>query len=90
MTTESKIDKLKRQAETLKAKIQKEESRYKIRQQKEETRRKILLGAYFLEKFRNEGQLESIKQELDKFLTRDSDRKLFDLPSMEAISKEHN
>jgi large subunit ribosomal protein L7/L12 len=55
----------------------------KHREKKEETRRKILLGAYFLDKLRKEGTLEAIKQELDTFLTRNSDRKLFDLPLLE-------
>lgn len=49
-----------------------------------ETRRKILLGAYFLDKFRKEGTFNSIKIELDHFLKRNSDRKLFELPLLET------
>lgn len=80
----SQLEKLKRQKEILEARIQKAESLHKQRENKEETRRKILLGAYFLEKFRKNGTLESIKQELDTFLTRNSDRKLFNLPLLET------
>src|ERR1700733_5671312 len=79
----SQIDKLKRQKEIIEARLQQAEARHKQREKKEDTRRKILLGAYFLEKLRNDGTFESIKQELDSFLTRNSDRKLFDLPLLE-------
>jgi type II secretory pathway component PulJ len=79
----SQIEKLKRQKEILEARIQQMEARHKERERKEDTRRKILLGAYFLDKLRNDGSFDSIKQELDRFLTRNSDRKLFDLPLLE-------
>jgi len=79
----SQIDKLKRQKEIIEARLQKAEASHKIRERKEETRRKILLGAYFLEKLKKDGTFESIKQELDRFLTRNSDRKLFGLSALE-------
>lgn len=79
----SQLEKLKRQKEVLEARIQKAEALHKERGRKEETRRKILLGAYFLEKLRKDGTFESIKQELNNFLSRNSDRKLFDLPLLE-------
>jgi DNA gyrase/topoisomerase IV subunit B len=79
----SQLEKLKRQKEIIEARIQKAEARHKAREHKEETRRKILLGAYFLDKLRKDGTFESIKQELDNFLTRNSDRKLFGLPLIE-------
>jgi len=80
----SRIEKLKRQKEIIEARLQKAESRHKQRERKEETRRKILLGAYFLEKIRKDGTLEKIRQELDSFLTRNSDRKLFGLSLLET------
>lgn len=76
----SQLEKLRKQKEMIEARIQKAEARYKQREKKEDTRRKILLGAYFLDKLRTEGKMESIKPELDKFLTRNSDRVLFGLP----------
>lgn len=78
----SRIEKLKRQKEVIEARLQKEEARHKTRERKEETRRKILLGAYFLEKLKRDGTFESIRKELDDFLTRNSDRTLFGLPAL--------
>lgn len=87
MTTDtpslSQLDRLKRQKEILEAKIQKAESIHKQKEKKEDTRRKILLGAYFLDKLRNDGTLDTIKKELDSFLTRNSDRKLFGLSALD-------
>jgi hypothetical protein len=86
MNTEQKIsqiDKLKRQKETLLAKIQKEEARLKQQERKNDTRRKILLGSLLLDKLKKEGSFESIRQELDVFLTRNNDRTLFDLSPIE-------
>jgi hypothetical protein len=82
----SQLEKLKRQKEIIEARIQKAEALHKSRERKEETRRKILLGAYFLDKLRKDGTFDSIKHELDRFLTRNSDRKLFDLPLLENES----
>lgn len=80
----SQLQKLKRQKEILAARIQKAEALHKNRERKEETRRKILIGSYFLDKAKNEDSFESIVKELDSFLTRNSDRKLFGLPSIES------
>ena len=79
----SQIEKLKLQKQKLEAKIQQAELRHKSRERKEETRRKILLGAYFLDQLRQNGTLDSIKNELDGFLKRNSDRALFNLPMLE-------
>jgi hypothetical protein len=78
------IEKLKRQKQILAARIQKAESLQKQRDRKADTRRKILLGAYFLDKLRKDGTLESIKPEMNSFLTRDNDRALFGLPALET------
>jgi hypothetical protein len=75
----SKIEKLKTQQEKLKARIQLMESRAKESERKKDTRRKILLGSYYLEQAREKNQFDEIKQIMDRFLTRDSDRILFDL-----------
>ena len=78
----SKLEKLKLQKQRIEAKIQKTEAMHKSRERKEDTRRKILLGAYFLDKIKNEGTLEAIKKELNDFLKRNSDRALFGLPEL--------
>lgn len=80
----SQLQKLKRQKEILEARIQKAESLYKNRERKEDTRRKILLGSYFMDKLKKEGSFESIVKELDSFLTRNSDRKLFGLSDINS------
>jgi hypothetical protein len=79
----SQIEKLKRQKEVLEARIQKAEATHKKTERIKETRRKILLGAYFLDKFRKDGDFDSIKNELDTFLTRNTDRVLFNLPKLD-------
>lgn len=55
------------------------------RKRKEEdrilTRKKILIGAYMLEKCKEaQEDFKKLLQELDKFLIRPHDRKLFNLP----------
>lgn len=73
------LEKLKRQKSIIEARIQKVESRHKQKERKFDTRRKILIGSYYLDKAIKENKLDEIKNLMDKYLTRDSDRKLFDL-----------
>lgn len=82
----SQLEKLKQQKEKLEAKIQQTENRLKQKKKKEDTRRKILLGAYYLEKLESNGGFDSIKSELDSFLTRESDRKLFGLTTVRNLN----
>ena len=75
------LKELKAKEESLKARI----ANLEIRQRKEEdrilTRKKILIGAHVLEKIKNDqAALTKLAQELDNFLIRPHDRKLFDLP----------
>jgi len=79
----SKLQKLKLQKEILEARIQKAESLQKNRERKEDTRRKILIGSYFMDKLKKDGAYETIANELNTFLTRNSDRKLFGLTPIE-------
>lgn len=80
----SKLEKLKLQHGKLKSKIQKIESLEKSREHKKDTRRKILIGSYFLDQAMKEGNFEDIKNKMTTFLTRNSDRMLFDLPLLES------
>lgn len=80
----SKLDKLKQQHEKLRARIQKIESLEKNRESKKDTRRKILVGSYYLDQTNKEGTFDHLKEKMATFLTRDSDRILFDLPLLEA------
>jgi hypothetical protein len=80
-TTTHKIHKLQQKQSVLKARMQILLNKLKNKQRKTDTRRKILIGAYFLNKF---NELKSI---MNEFLTRDHDRLLFDL---DIIKKDKN
>ena len=83
--TNDKLQKLIAQRDALNAKIQLEQNRAAKQKRKDDTRRKILAGAVVLDeaskhpKFRAE-----IYNLLGKFLTRDTDRALFELPPLPA------
>lgn len=76
-----RLDDLLKKREQLNAQIQKIRNRESEQQRKEDTRRKILLGALMME-LMEKGELDrdKIMARLDGFLTREIDRKLFDLP----------
>lgn len=76
---QDKINKLKQKQDILKARIQLIENREKTRERKLDTRRKILVGSYFLDKFRRDDNYDELVKIMDNFLTREIDRKLFDL-----------
>ncbi len=75
-----KLEKLLEKREQLNAEIQKARARETAQKRKEDTRRKILLGALVIEMM-DKGELDDgvIMKRLEGFLTRDIDRKLFDL-----------
>ncbi|NBO24629.1 MAG: mobilization protein [Chlamydiae bacterium] len=75
----SKIETLKQKKEQLNARIQKLEALQKARERKRDTRRKILIGAYFMDKAAEEGGLDTLFNQLDGYLKRNSDRELFQL-----------
>jgi len=77
------LETLKKKQAQLKARIQAIEAREKTKWRKQDTHRKILVGAYFLDKAAKENTMEALRKELDGFLTRDSDRVLFNLPLKE-------
>ena len=79
-TSKKSLERLKEQREKINARIQQQEARLKTSERKKDTRRKILIGSYFLDNAIKNGTFEEIKQKLDSFLTRNSDRVLFDLP----------
>jgi len=88
-----RLEKLKQQRSQLSARIQSIEAREKHQDRKKETRRKILIGAYYWDKAKLEGQEDEVKQLMDGYLSRDSDRALFDLPMLkqevEVTNKEN-
>ena len=76
-----KLEELLKKREQLNAQIQKERNKLSSQQRKEDTRRKILLGALMMSMMKK-GELDEkkIMKRLDRFLTKDLDRKLFNLP----------
>lgn len=74
-----KIDKLKKKHKQLHARIQKLEATQKTKAKKQDTRRKILVGAYYLDKAKKENRMNEVKEAMREFLTRKSDRLLFEL-----------
>ena len=75
----SKIEKLKKKQEVLKARIQLIENREKAKERKLDTRKKILVGSYFIEKYMEDRKESELIKIMDQYLTRQSDRKVFDL-----------
>ena len=75
-----RLEELLKKREQLNAQIQKARARESAQIRKEDTRRKILLGALMVQMM-EKGELDKgkILKKLDGFLTRDLDRKLFDL-----------
>ncbi len=76
----SKLEQLLRKQEELKAQIRKEKNKLDQQERKNDTRRKILLGALMMDMMKK-GELDEkkIMKRLDNFLTKETDRKLFDL-----------
>ena len=74
-------DKRKEKIESIKARLAKEQALLRNEERKEETRRKILVGSFYLENSRkNPDDYKKLVERMDTFLTRDHDRKVFDLP----------
>ena len=72
-----KIEKLEKQMKQLQERIASEKARVKKKERKDDTRRKILVGAYFLEKY--EDNMAELVKMIDPFLSREKDRELFGL-----------
>ncbi len=74
----SKLEQLLRKQEELKAQIRKEKNKLSQAERKQDTRRKILLGALMMDMMKK-GELDEKKilKRLDSFLSRNTDRQLF-------------
>lgn len=82
-TMSKKADRLRRLEErrdAINAQLQKERAKEQKEKRKKETRKKILAGAMILDKVANGAwEKEKFKNHMDRFLTKESDRALFDL-----------
>ncbi len=73
-----KLKQLKAQKQAIEAR---ERSKQKEQERKNDTRRKILIGSMFLKKMKNDQMFALMaREDLDKYLTENRDRQLFDLP----------
>ena len=80
-----RIRKLEEQRARINAEIQRVRGRESQEERKRETRRKILAGAMVLDRVaRKELPEKLFKADMDRFLERDQDRALFDLPPRSA------
>ena len=84
----SRLEQLLKKQEELKAQIRKEKNKLVLAERKKDTRRQILLGALMLDLMKK-GELDEkkIRKRLDSFLTKELDRKLFDLPEKNQKNK---
>lgn len=79
----SQLEKLKEQRDAINARIQAAEARGRVSERKQDTRRKILIGAYYLDQAeQNPDQWSQLVKIMADYLTRDSDRRLFELPPL--------
>ena len=81
------LDKLKQKRSKINTRIQKLEASEKAKYRKQETRRKILVGAYYLQKAREEGSMDILRKHMDGYLQRDIDRVLFELAPIEKAEE---
>jgi len=77
-------EKRKEKIDSIKMRLAKEQALLRSEERKEETRRKILVGSFYLENSRkNSEDYNKLVERMDKYLTRDHDRKVFGLPPIE-------
>ena len=85
---EDRIRQLEEQRARINAEIQRVRSRESQEERKRDTRRKILAGAMVLDRVaRGDLSEQLFKADMDRFLEREQDRALFDLPRKTAETK---
>lgn len=77
VVVKTSLEKLRTQRQKLDVRIQKMEARGKVQSRKQDVRRKILIGAYYLGQAIKEGTVPELRETMNTFLTRESDKKLF-------------
>jgi hypothetical protein len=79
----SKLNRLIEQRNAVNARIKQEQNKQRAGERKSDTRRKVLAGATVLEWAKRDSEFSSrLMSELKRFLVRDDDRALFDLPPL--------
>lgn len=79
MPPTANLDNLKKQRDKINARIRLLQNKEQSKERKDNTRRKILVGSYYLDLASKNDSFSDIKSLMDNYLTRDSDRSLFDL-----------
>ena len=79
MASASNLDSLKKKRDIINARIRLAQNREQSKERKDNTRRKILIGSYYLDQANKNNSFNDIVKLMDSYLTRDSDRVLFDL-----------
>jgi large subunit ribosomal protein L7/L12 len=79
MAPPSDLDSLKKKRDIINARIRLMQNKEQFKERKDNTRRKILIGSYYLEQAYKNNSFDSVVKLMDSYLTRDSDRMLFDL-----------
>ena len=79
MASVSNLDSLKKKRVIINARIRLVQNREQSKERKDNTRRKILIGSYYLDQANKNNSFNDIVKLMDSYLTRDSDRLLFDL-----------
>lgn len=82
-----KLNQLKSQKQAIEAR---EKKKISEQQRKEETRKKILIGSMMLKKMEDEAEKIKILAELNKYLTEDRDRKLFNMLPVKDENETNN
>ena len=86
-TTETQMEKAKRQYDQAKARLHATKARETKRQRKRDTRRKVILGGALIELSERDQPARSMMRRLIGNLSREQDRKMFDL-NTDAASDE--
>ena len=79
MAPPSDLDSLKKKRDIINDRIRLMQNKEQSKERKDNTRRKILIGSYYLENANKNNSFDSVVKLMDSYLTRDSDRMLFDL-----------
>ena len=82
-----KLNQLKAQKQAIEAR---EKKKISEQQRKEETRKKLLIGSMMLKKMEDEAEKIKILAELNKYLTEDRDRKLFNMLPVKDENETNN
>jgi hypothetical protein len=75
----NKITALQKQQKEIAKKIVELKNKEDKKEKKIEEQKKIIIGSYFLNKYKEENKLEELNELLDKHLTKKRERKLFNL-----------